>query len=115
MTVLSNSEFAATLRATADLYDTHPDLPQLHTTIYVFNKADLLRALKAIGGRFTKEFGDYQARYNSQAIPGLTVSIDRDKVCRKVVTWDCEPLLSDEEQAEVDLVASAAPTDEVPF
>lgn len=40
--------------------------------------------------------------YESERLPGFSVWIPRDKVCRKIpARYECEPLLAPEEEVEV--------------
>lgn len=70
------------------------------------SKEEVVKAIKAIGGKWLKRESSYaNSEYatidlDSQEFP-ITVSIHRDKVCRRTITWDCEPLLAPEDEAEV--------------
>ena len=62
------------------------------------SKEKFVDAVKAVGSA-TKEYteGEYsQLQVTAKAFP-LTVSISRDKVCKRVVKFECEPLFSNEE------------------
>lgn len=63
-----------------------------------YSKEKFVDAVKAVGSA-TKEYteGEYsQLQVTAKAFP-LTVSISRDKVCKRVVKFECEPLFSNEE------------------
>ena len=63
--------------------------------------------ITAIGGRFERRNSDYYTKLISKTLPEFALCIARDKVCRKIVTYDCEPLLSPEDEAEIIEVAGA--------
>lgn len=91
-----------------------PDLP-FSMGMWVYSKEEILAAVRAIGGKWKKEGwtaeGDnYSVRLESVDFPPLQIYCPRDKVCRKTVTWECEPLFSKAEEAEVDAaLAEEAP------
>ncbi len=105
---MNNSELAASLRALAEVYGAiEQELPQPSMWIFASSKAEALGLVKAIGGTFRKDMGDETKEYSditlhSVRIAGVRISLPRNKVCRKTVKWDCEPLLSKEEEAEVE-------------
>lgn len=63
-----------------------------------FNKEDFLAAVKSLGSG-KKVFSGSDLRYEVSGAP-ISVVISRDKVCRKVrdEEWECEPLLSPQEE-----------------
>jgi hypothetical protein len=77
-----------------------------HVSIHTDTKQELISILRAIGGKFTKHPGDYYLTFKSVQLPGVHVNICRDRVCKKVVTWECEPLLSPEDLVEVEELAA---------
>lgn len=99
----TNKQFAETLAKLAEFYRGAPEgLDKPILRIYVYGKEELLKWIRAIGGTWTKETTAYDdINFESKRIPGFSVQIPRDRICRKVVTWDCEPLLSKEEEEEV--------------
>ena len=54
-------------------------------------------------------FGQEDIHLRSRTLP-ILLSIPRDKVCRKTVTYDCEPMFSPDDEKELDsaLIAEAA-------
>lgn len=103
-----NKAHAAALRQVAEIYENaEADLNQINLFIHTYDKQALINTLKAIGGKFTKKYDETWLRMESQKIPGLTVTIWRDTVCRKTVTYDCESLLSPEEEGELMEAVSA--------
>ncbi len=104
---MTNNEFANHLIRIAEEYVAHPDLPQptLGISIHFWDKTTLVTALRKLGGKWQKTIssgGEYY-EITREDLPLLKFVIARDKVCKKVVTWDCEPLLSPEEEREVAL------------
>ena len=74
------------------------------TTLYLgcfWDKALFLAAVRALGtGK--KEYSGTELRYAVEDHGAkMTMTIPRDKVCRKVqeAKWECEPLLTPEEEA----------------
>ncbi len=108
---MTSKEVAATLRKLADAYDV--DAPLLAPSLNVFcsSKNEVIALIKAIGGKFDKDMGrddDQYAsiKYKSLTVPGFTIWIDRSKVCRLVrrpIEWDCDPLLSPDDEAEIEV------------
>lgn len=118
MTIDDNRKHAALLRSLADVYElTTTGIAQNYTGIHTSDKEELLSTIAAIGGKFIKKYDDYYLRLESLRIPGVSVIINRDKVCRKVVTFDCEPLLSPDEENEIDaaLITVAAKEEDEPI
>jgi hypothetical protein len=111
--MLTNLELAGSLRALADMYERNAEAELIKPMLYVFahSKGEAIAIIKAVGGKFKKHMGldndPYsQITFKSERIPGLTVQIARDKVCRKTVKWECEPLLSPEDEAELETVSA---------
>lgn len=103
---MTNKELAKSLRGLAEIYENTEGLTQKPGMyLYASSKAELLVLIHQIGGRFTKKYNQYNLNLYSLRIPGLTLSIARDAVCRKVVTYECEPLLSPNEEDEIDAAA----------
>lgn len=67
-------------------------------------KEQFVAAVKAVG-EGTKEYSDPDATYSELTYKAkwapITFTIPRDRVCKKVVTYDCEPLFSAEEVANL--------------
>jgi hypothetical protein len=66
------------------------------------SKDAFVAAVKAIGNA-TKKYtaGDYPKLVVSADYAPIELSITRDKVCKKTITYDCEPLFSADEVAEL--------------
>lgn len=111
---MTSREIAANLRKLADAYDVDAYLMPPSLNVFCSAKDEVVGLIKAIGGKFDKDMGrddDQYAsiKYMSVTIPGLTIWIDRSKVCKLVhrpIEWDCEPLLSPEDEAEIKAVQS---------
>lgn len=108
---MTNKEAAQSLRALATVYESlEEETPLPSLTCFAYTKDQVVRLIKAIGGRFEKDMGDENdehasIKYKSLKIPGFTIWIYRSKVCklvRREIEWDCEPLLSPEDEAEIE-------------
>lgn len=73
-------------------------------TIYrhFWEKESFLAAVKALGSG-EKVYDSTDLNFVPAGCPDINISISRNKVCRKVQEekWECEPLLSQEEEASV--------------
>lgn len=102
---MTNQEFAAKLEAIASIYKTHEGIRQPSgIRTYADTKDSLRETIKIIGGRWTKDERGYGENYQVLIFThtsGLEVQIDRDKVCRKIVRYECDPVMSPEEEAEL--------------
>jgi hypothetical protein len=107
---MTNKEMAQSLAGLATVYGAIADnagLPQSTDHglcgLYCQTKDQVIAAIRAIGGRFNKRNNDdYFMYYDSVRLPGVYVYIDRSKVCRRLnPIYECEPLLSPEEEAEI--------------
>jgi len=80
--------------------------PQITKTF--LNRESLLAALRGLGGKWTKTFiGKDMDQYSffnlvSDRYP-VTLSISRDRVCEKIVTYKCEPMFKPEEEKELEV------------
>jgi hypothetical protein len=106
-----NIEHAAKLRQLADVYDRAEEfIPACGLTIFADTKESIVSVIRAVGGKFRKRSsGDNEhfLYFDSERIPGLSVNIWRDLVCRKIVRWECDPVFSADEEDEI--VASSSP------
>ena len=110
---MKTREVATLLRNFADFLDSRPEFntesvvsamqhyPEelgLYTHIGFWDKDKFVAAVKAIGSS-TKAYtdGDYPTLVVTANGFPIELSISRDKVCKKTVTFDCEPLFSEEE------------------
>lgn len=105
---MTNFEYSLSLTLLADLYESRPGLTEydrLNLTVYCGNKEDVIRVVKAVGGKFQKKYlgeDNYAViRFESDKIPGFAVVVSRDKLCKKTTTWECEPLLSLQDEEEI--------------
>lgn len=108
---MTNQEYAAKLEAIASIYKTHEGIKQpTSMRVYADTKDELRSIIKTIGGRWSKEDRSYGENYSVLIFThgsGLELQIDRDKVCRKIVKYECDPVMSPEEEAELLEVADA--------
>lgn len=81
-----------------------------HFTVvgYFYSKESLVKALRDIGGSWTKEIMDADKEYSRinmvhKTLPIILV-ISRDMVCRKILRYECEPMFSPEEEAKLEAV-----------
>lgn len=102
------AEFITGLRKLAVILET-ADLPTMAArTFYcsVGDKEELLQCIRALGGVWDKSlsYGGDDIHLTSRELP-IMLSIPRDKVCRKKVTYDCEPMFSPDDEKELDAAA----------
>jgi hypothetical protein len=95
------------LRTVADFLDSVPGFENVEytsvvgekTSIHFSDKEAFVAAAKAIGPS-TKDFsdtGEYATFYLVSNVAPLKLAISRDRVCRKTVKYECEPLFSQDE------------------
>jgi len=111
---MTNTETAKMLMDLANVYGTTPDEIPLSaplTTAHVNTKQAVIDLIKAVGGKFKKEplyEGADTMLFRSARIPGFDIWVPRDKICRKIpARYECEPLFSAAEDAEIMEVAEA--------
>ena len=90
-----NVENIAGLRELADYLEAHPLLPKIRVLPYCdfWSKGsfpafrDAMRAM----GACKKELTDEKVRVSREFSGGIVLKfeLDRDQVCKKIVTWDC--------------------------
>jgi hypothetical protein len=89
-------------------FDTETAGPYIYLG-HFWTKEKFLKAAKALGS-FSKEYNDASLKIKNELPMGAQVymEVSRDKVCRLVqeAKYECEPLLSPEEEAELDASAS---------
>jgi len=107
---METKEAAVMFRNFAFFLDEHPDFKTGGTVslmadskapyffISYYDKKIFVEAVKAIGD-CTKEYtqGDYSSLHVTAKNFPIKLSIPRDRVCKKIVTFDCEPLFSTDE------------------
>lgn len=101
---MTNIEFAVTLEKLAAKYRENETLPQVGLSAWMFTKGDLATALKGFGGKWIKDTSDDISDtldFRSVHLPGLKLWINRNKVCRRLVTYECDPIMSPAEEAEM--------------
>ncbi len=101
----TKAQFIAGLRKLADLLENSDENPFHSSTFYlgVYAKDELLKQVRFFGGVWDKSLGfrDEDIHLTSRELP-ILISIPRDKVCRKTVTYDCEPMFSPDDEKELD-------------
>ncbi len=102
----TKAEFVRGLRKLADIIEAQDGEPtNISKTLYVsvYNKAALLTEIKRYGGVWHKSlsYGGENIQLTSRELPVL-ISVPRDKVCRKTVRYDCEPMFSPDDEKEID-------------
>jgi hypothetical protein len=88
------------LRMAADFFESKPEFPNLNTVygtsyrqtirLWLSNKTELPSVARQLGS-FTKKFSDHYFELHrtfNEAFE-IEVTIDREQVCKKIVTWDC--------------------------
>ena len=109
---MKTRELAVELRIFADYLDSRPEFN--NGTLIFFpkttygkqfmslsydDKSQFVEAVKALGNSTKKYTGDSdyaELKVRAKDYP-LEITISRDKVCRKVVKFECDPLFSEEE------------------
>lgn len=93
------AEYVKKLRALADKLEQLGEGEEMpNVSHYIITKEGLTKAIRALGGKWTKKVigGDNEYAYihfTSENFP-LTFPISRDRVCKKTVTYDCEPIFA---------------------
>ena len=103
---MTNLEFAVVLEKLAQHYRADADLKQIGLYGWMTTKEELRATIKSFGGKWVKsgmdDPGEYASiAYMSDGLGPLLLAISRNKVCKRIVTYDCEPIMSPEEEAEV--------------
>ena len=109
----SNAAWAKKLRALATKVEGDESLPRpsVECSFYIYSKEEAQEILRGFGGKWTKDVvgdGEYANYILTSADFSLRIVLPRDRVCKKTVTWDCEPLLSPEDEAELVELAEVA-------
>jgi len=106
---MNSHKYAEKLRQLADVLLSKPEFNTpweeslAYTTFYYWgDKSDFLGAVKALGAG-KKDWCKGELIFLPEATDMLRFGISRSTVCRKVQEekWECEPLLSDEEEAKI--------------
>ena len=96
---MNTREYAVEIRKIADFLDSRPEFDIAcdgAKLFYFWDKELFVKAAKALGDAEKKVTPSEEFQLESKHAK-VILSIARDKVCRKVVTYDCEPLFSAEE------------------
>ena len=107
--VLTSHEYAKKLQQLADFLLSKPnfntDWEEKYSYVtfnYYAKKADFLDAARSLGSG-KKEWSDDRLKFVPNGTDMLKIYVSRSAVCRKVQEekWECEPLLSAEEEERV--------------
>lgn len=105
---MTSYAYAQRLREIADFLLSRPEFEVVNGP-YMFqmyyDKDKFMAAALSLGSG-KKEFTEGawpEVKFHPNDYPEIMLSIPRDKVCRKVqdVVWDCEPFLSQAEEAQL--------------
>jgi hypothetical protein len=103
---MTNAEFAGVLEKLALKYRENDELKQISMLVGTYEKRELSTIIKTLGGRWKKrgmnDTSEYASLYfDSVEFKPLTIYIPRNSVCRRIVHFECEPIMSPEEEAEI--------------
>lgn len=118
----TRAQYIQGLRNLADRLEQDKEIPEPgNLYLHAWEKSDLLKMIRQFGGSWEKSlsYGETDIQLESRKFP-LIISISRDKVCKKVVTYDCEPMFSPQDAQDLDaaLIPKPEPVvvdDDVPF
>lgn len=104
---MKSHEYARALIEVGQFLQQQPEFeteydPHLYLGWY-YDKEKFLTAVRALGSGNKEYSGDDLVFEVQHGESSLRLSIPRDKVCRKVqdAIWECEPLLTPEEEQEL--------------
>jgi hypothetical protein len=101
----TNVEFAEKLEELAIKYRENEALPQPMLFHSIASKEAAATIIRGLGGKWTKKTSPDTSEYSSITLTsekfGTIISMPRDLVCKRTVVYDCTPLLSPEEEAEL--------------
>lgn len=94
MSTNNNQSLIDGLRQAADLLESKPEFPafsQQRITLWCWNDKELLRHAARHLGSFTKEFTTHYFELHRRLNEAVSIEvlIDREQICKKIVTWDC--------------------------
>lgn len=111
---MKSLKFADELRKLADYLYSRPELEissatftefykdkKVQSALHFYDREQFVAAVKTLGSakkEYTSPESDYsQLKVTPENYPALSLYIARDKVCRKVTKYECEPLFSTDE------------------
>ena len=119
---MNSHELARKMAETADYLLRRPEFEtpsysddsKMYLGSYYSNKEKMLAAVRALGAGEKKYSGTDLNFYSATPIP-IWFSVNRDQVCKKVQEekWECEALLTPEEEASITQVSEVV--DDIPF
>lgn len=88
-----NAAVVQGLRELADYIEAHPGLPELHyisARRFCHGRDELRDAIQAMGS-CEKKYDDNYVTAKADFSGGVTLEyhVDREAVCKKIITWDC--------------------------
>ena len=106
---MKSHEFANKLEKLAEFLKSRPDFDTERVSVFqwlnFYNKDKFLAAAKSLGGGRKEVSGSDFLFHPAHGISGVDfyIGAPRDRVCRKVQDekWECEPLLTPEEEAQI--------------
>lgn len=103
---MTSHEYAKRLHEIADFLLSRPECGLSLGNIRLYNyfcvKDKFLAAVKSLGSG-TKTYDSTDLHFSPVGAPEMILAVSRHKVCRKVQEekWECESLLSPDEEAQV--------------
>jgi hypothetical protein len=107
---MNSHKYAEELKAVAAFLLSKPDVPVGYSedhvpSIYLSYSSDKERFLEAARafGSGQKSYDEWNLNFTPKGCLLLKMMVSRSAVCRKVQEekWECEPLLSDEEESSI--------------
>lgn len=110
---MTNKEYADQLRAIADKYETseNENAPRSETFyLFLYTKQQVMDSIRMFGGKWIKSFSgsdQHQEMILKHSTLPLRISVPRSLVCKRTITYDCEPLFSENDIVEIDEAVTA--------
>ena len=108
---MTNMELAEQLEKIAAKYREDDTLPQVGVSEYFWDKTNLVSAIRGFGGKWIKHDGGNDEcasiRLESVDYAPMVLSVSKSRVCRRFVSYECEPLLSPSDEADVEVAMGA--------
>jgi hypothetical protein len=101
MSKLTNAETADALAKLAEKYrQTEGEIATVRITLHAWFRADAIRIMQALGGRWRLDpvaaQDDYYQRLNSEEFELVSVVVAKTDLGTKTITWKLEPLVDDD-------------------
>jgi hypothetical protein len=102
---MTNVEFAEKLEKLAIKYRENLELRQFMIFSSLYSKEEAAAVIRTLGGKWVKKMPTGNDEYSSITFASEEFScqfvLPRNILCERVVTYNCTPLLSPEEEAEL--------------